>query len=57
MLLNIAACLALLFHHHHRGGQRDIWHSPVLIGAVVTLLLAASALYALAPARPAQTVA
>ncbi len=42
VLLNIAACLALLLHHHRRGGQRDIWHSPVLIGAVVTLLLAAS---------------
>lgn len=42
VLLNIAACLALLFHYHRRGGHRDIWHSPVLIGAVVTLLLAAS---------------
>lgn len=40
VLLNIAACLALLFHYHRRGGHRDIWHSPVLLGAVVTFLLA-----------------
>lgn len=42
VLLNIAACLALLFHYHRRGDHRDTWHSPVLFGAVVTLLLAAS---------------
>ena len=41
-LLNTAVCLALLFQALHRGGTRDIWHSPVLMGAVVTLLLAAS---------------
>ena len=41
-LLNTAACLALLFHVLRRGGDRDVWHSPVLMGAVVTLLLAAS---------------
>ncbi|SDS64395.1 O-antigen ligase family protein [Opitutus sp. GAS368] len=41
-LLNTAVCLALLFHALRRGGQRDLWHSPVLMGAVVTLLLAAS---------------
>jgi O-antigen ligase len=41
-LLNTAVCLALLFHALRRGGQRDLWHSPVLLGAVVTLLLAAS---------------
>jgi O-antigen ligase len=42
ILLNTAICLALLFHAFRRGGTRDIWHSPVLMGAVVTLLLAAS---------------
>lgn len=41
-VLNTTVCLALLFHALRRGGQRDIWHSPVLMGAVVTLLLAAS---------------
>ncbi len=41
-LLNTAVCVALLFHYHRRGGHRDIWHSPVLLGAVVTLLLAIS---------------
>ncbi|HWA28475.1 MAG TPA: O-antigen ligase family protein [Lacunisphaera sp.] len=41
-LLNTAACVALLFHYHRRGGHRDIWHSPVLLGAVATLLLALS---------------
>ena len=41
-LLNTAVCLALLFHALRRGGTRDAWHSPVLLGAVVTLLLAAS---------------
>jgi O-antigen ligase len=42
ILLATAMCLALLFHAFRRGGTRDIWHSPVLMGAVVTLLLAAS---------------
>ncbi len=41
-LLNTAVCLGLLFHYYRRGGHRDIWHSPVLLGAVVTLLLALS---------------
>jgi O-antigen ligase len=41
-LLNTAVCLALLFHAYRRGGHRDIWHSPVPLGAVVTLLLAVS---------------
>lgn len=41
-LLNIAVCLALLFHYHRRGGARDTLHSPVFLGAVVTLLLALS---------------
>jgi len=42
VVLNTAVCLGLLFHHLRRGGPRDVWHSPVLMGAVVTLLLAAS---------------
>ncbi len=42
VLLSTAACLALFFQVFRRGGQRDIWHSPVLLGAVVTVLLAAS---------------
>jgi len=41
-LLNTAACLGLLFHFLRRGGQRDSWHSPVLLGAVATLLLTLS---------------
>jgi O-antigen ligase len=41
-VMNTAVCLALVFHLLRRGGQRDIWHSPVLSGALVTLLLAAS---------------
>ncbi|MBI2814092.1 MAG: O-antigen ligase family protein [Opitutae bacterium] len=41
-LLNTTVCLALLFHALRRGGARDVWHSPVLLGAVVTLLLATS---------------
>jgi O-antigen ligase len=41
-LLNTAVCVALLFHYHRRGGYRDLWHSPVLLGAVATLLLAIS---------------
>lgn len=42
-LLNTAICLGLLFYAYRRGGQRDLWHSPVLLGVVVTLLLAATA--------------
>jgi O-antigen ligase len=42
ILLNTAVCLALLFHAFRRGGTRDLWHSPVLMGVVVTVLLAAS---------------
>jgi len=41
-ILNTAICLALLFHFLRRVSQRDIWHSPVLMGAVLTLLLAIS---------------
>jgi len=41
-LLNVAVCLGLLFHFVRRGGQRDIWHSPVLFGALAILLLALS---------------
>ena len=41
-LLNLCACLGLLFHYYRRGGHRDVWHSPVLLGAVATLLLATS---------------
>jgi O-antigen ligase len=40
--LNTAVCLGLLFHAYRRAEGRDLWHSPVLLGAVVTLLLAAS---------------
>jgi len=41
-LMNTAVCLALVFHLLRRGGQRDIWHSPVMSSVLVTLLLAAS---------------
>jgi O-antigen ligase len=41
-LLNTAVCLALVFHAYRRAIGRDVWHSPVFMGAVVTLLLAAS---------------
>jgi O-antigen ligase len=41
-LLHTAACLGLLFHYHRRGGYRDVWSSPVFLGAVATLLLALS---------------
>ena len=41
-LMNIAVCLALLFHYHRHGQHRDTLHSPVLLGAVLTLLLATS---------------
>lgn len=39
-ILNTVVCLALLFYYYRRGGYRDLWHSPVLLGAVATLLLA-----------------
>jgi len=42
VVLSTAVCLGLLFHYLRRGGPRDVWHSPVLMGALVTLLLAAS---------------
>ena len=41
-LLNTAVCIGLLYHFLRRGGQRDFWHSPVPLGAVGTLLLAAT---------------
>ena len=41
-LLNLAACLGLLFHFLRHGGPRDLWHSPVPAMAVAALLLAAS---------------
>ncbi len=41
-LLVAGACLGLLFHFWQHGGYRDLWHSPVLAGAVATLLLAAT---------------
>lgn len=41
-VLNTAVCLGLLFHALRRGGRRDIWHSPVLLGILATLLLALS---------------
>lgn len=42
MILNVAAGLGLLFHAWRRGRHRDFWHSPVLMGAVGLLLLAAT---------------
>jgi O-antigen ligase len=41
--LNLAACLALLFHTLRRGGHRDFWHSPVLLGSVAIVFIAATA--------------
>ena len=41
-LLIAGICLGLLFHFWKRGGYRDFWHSPVLAGAVATLLLTAT---------------
>lgn len=41
-LLNMGVCLGLLFHFIRRGGHRDVWHSPVTVGATATLFLAAS---------------
>lgn len=42
IILNTAICLALLFYFLRRINQRDIWHSPVPMGALLTLLLATS---------------
>jgi O-antigen ligase len=42
ILLISGMCLGLLFHFWKRGGYRDLWHSPVLAGAVATLLLTAT---------------
>jgi O-antigen ligase len=42
ILLHTAVCLGLLFHSLRRRGHRDLWHSPVLAGAVGILLLAAT---------------
>lgn len=39
-LLNTAVCLGLLFHFIRRGAQRNIWHTPVPMGALAILLLA-----------------
>ncbi|WP_438482680.1 O-antigen ligase family protein [Oleiharenicola lentus] len=41
-ILNTTACLALLFYFLRRGGHRDIWHSPLPLGLMATLLLAIS---------------
>jgi hypothetical protein len=41
-ILNTAICLGLLYHFIRRGGHRDFWHSPALLGGVLTLLFAAS---------------
>ena len=41
-LLIAGVCLGLLFHFWKRGGYRDLWHSPVLAGAVATVLLVAT---------------
>lgn len=41
-LLNLAACLGLLFHALRRGGHRDFWHSPVPLGAVAIAFIAAT---------------
>lgn len=42
-LLNLGACLALLFHYLRRSRGRDVWHSPVLLLATAAALLAATA--------------
>lgn len=41
-VLNVAACLGLLFHQLRRTDARDGWHSPAPAGAVAILLLAAT---------------
>ncbi len=43
VVLCLAACLGLLFHTLRRGGHRDVWHSPVPLGAVAVLFIAATA--------------
>lgn len=42
-ILNVAACLGLLFHVLRRDRERDFWHSPALAGAVAIALLCATA--------------
>lgn len=42
-VLNVTICLGLLFHSLRRGGHRDFWHSPVLLGAVAIAFMAATA--------------
>jgi O-Antigen ligase len=41
-LLNIGACLGLLFYFWRRHDQRDVWHSPVPAGALAVVVLAAT---------------
>lgn len=41
-VLNVAACLALLFHQLRHQAGRDAWHSPAPAGAVAIFLLAAT---------------
>ncbi len=41
--LNVAACLGLLFNSYRRGGHRDFWHSPVFLGTVAIIFIAATA--------------
>ena len=42
-VLNAAICLGLLHHFIKRGAQRNLWHTPVPLGALAILLLAATA--------------
>lgn len=42
-VLNVACCLGLLFHALRKGGHRDFWHSPVLLGSVAVVFIAATA--------------
>lgn len=42
-VLNVACCLGLLFHSLRKGGHRDFWHSPVLLGGVAVGFMAATA--------------
>ena len=41
-LLNTAVCLGLLQHFLRRRGDRDLWHTPVPLAVLATLLLAAT---------------
>ncbi len=41
-IMNTAVCLGLVFNQLRRTVGRNIWHSPVLFGTLVTLLLALS---------------